>query len=125
LKDEKGEWFTSTYDEVICLPMLEMSCGNIEFINEYLYLYSFGTGLNDRQVDEKLQYSIAQYVKFKMPKYECNTKYGTPLPKALPKTSDEQIKDEISDPRESKSPTKKMNKEVSVVEIINNNLNIQ
>lgn len=29
LKDVNGEWFTSTYDEVICLPMLEMSCGNI------------------------------------------------------------------------------------------------
>ena len=81
LKDEKGEWFTSTYDEVICLPMLEMSCGNIEFINEYLYLYGYGTGLNDRQVDEKLQYNIAQYVKLKMPKYQCNPKFGTPLPK--------------------------------------------
>lgn len=59
--------------------MLEMSCGNIEFINEYLYLYSYGTGLNDRMVDEKLQWNIAQYVKFKMPKYQCNPKFGTPL----------------------------------------------
>jgi hypothetical protein len=29
LKNKEGVWFNSTYDEVICLPMLEMSCGNI------------------------------------------------------------------------------------------------
>lgn len=54
-----NEWFTSTYDEVICLPMLEMSCGNIEFFEEYLYLYVYGTGFNDILVDNKLQRSIA------------------------------------------------------------------
>jgi hypothetical protein len=32
---------------------------------EYLYLYSYGTGLNDRQVEEHLQWGIAQYVKLK------------------------------------------------------------
>jgi hypothetical protein len=32
LKDERGEWLRSTYDEVICLPILEMSCGKIEYI---------------------------------------------------------------------------------------------
>lgn len=63
LKNKEGEWFNSTYDEVICLPMLEMSCGNIEYIDEHLYFYAYGTGLNDRQVDDKLQYSIAQYVR--------------------------------------------------------------
>lgn len=66
-----GEWLLSTYDEVICLPMLEMSCGNIEFIKEYNYLYVYGTGFNDRQVDEHLQYNIAQYVKKQKPKYQC------------------------------------------------------
>ena len=29
LKFDNGQWFTSCYDEVICLPMMEMSCGNI------------------------------------------------------------------------------------------------
>jgi glycosyltransferase involved in cell wall biosynthesis len=78
LKDVNGEWFTSTYDEVICLPMLEMSCGNIEYIDDFFYLYVYGTGYNDRLVDSSLQWSIANYVKTKMPKYECNQKYAKP-----------------------------------------------
>jgi hypothetical protein len=86
LKDINGDWFKSTYDEVICLPMLEMSCGNIEYIDDYFYLYVYGTGFNDRLIDSTLQWSIANYVKTKMPKYTCNSKYGTmlPLPPAKP-----------------------------------------
>lgn len=79
MKDINGEWFKSTYDEVICLPMLEMSCGNIEYIDDYFYLYVYGTGFNDRLVDSTLQWSIANYVKTKMPKYTCNKKYDRPV----------------------------------------------
>lgn len=69
LKDLNGEWYTSTYDEVICLPMLEMSCGRNMYIDEYFYLYNFGLGTNDLQVDKGLQKSIADEVKFRRKKY--------------------------------------------------------
>lgn len=71
LKDEKGEWLASTYDEVICLPVLELSCGRIVYIEEFFYLYNFGIGTNDLQVDPVLQKNIANYVKEKKPKYGC------------------------------------------------------
>jgi glycosyltransferase involved in cell wall biosynthesis len=71
LKDEKGEWLTSTYDEVICLPILELSCGRIVYVEEFFYLYNFGIGTNDLQVDPGLQKNIADYVKYKKPKYQC------------------------------------------------------
>lgn len=79
LKDDDGEWFTSTYDEVICLPMLEMSCGKIEVIHEYLYLYMFGTGYNDRMVDKDLQNSIARKVKNSREKYQCDPRFAGTL----------------------------------------------
>jgi phospholipid N-methyltransferase len=71
MKDAKGEWYTSTYDEVICLPMLEMSCGRIIYIEEFFYLYNFGLGTNDLQVDQGLQKRIADEVKYRRQKYEC------------------------------------------------------
>ena len=69
MKDKNGEWFTSTYDEVICLPILEMSCGKIVYVDEFFYLYNFGIGTNDLQVDQGLQKSIADEVKYKRKKY--------------------------------------------------------
>jgi hypothetical protein len=69
MKDKNGEWFTSTYDEVICLPILEMSCGKIVYVEEFLYLYNFGIGTNDLQVDQGLQKSIADEVKYRRKKY--------------------------------------------------------
>lgn len=59
--------------------MLEMSCGKIEVIPEYLYLYIFGTGYNDRMVDKDLQGSIARKVKNTMKKYECDPRFQQPL----------------------------------------------
>jgi hypothetical protein len=70
LKDKYGAWLQSTYDEVICLPILEMSCGRIAFVDEYFYLYNFGIGTNDLAVDGKKQKEIADYVKHKK-KYSC------------------------------------------------------
>jgi predicted N-acyltransferase len=58
--------------------MLEMSCGNIEVIHEYLYLYVYGTGYNDREVDADWQQSIARLVKKSYPKYQCDPKYLPP-----------------------------------------------
>lgn len=75
LKFPNGEWFTSTYDEVICLPMMEMSCGKIEVIREYCYLYTYGTGFNDRAVDSSLQLYIARLVKSEYPRYQCDPRF--------------------------------------------------
>ena len=70
-KDDDGKWFTSTYDEVICLPMLELSCGRNHYIDEYFYMYNFGIGTNDLQVDGGLQKRIADKVKKERKKYQC------------------------------------------------------
>ena len=48
-----------------------MSCGNIEVIREYAYLYVYGTGYNDREVDGEFQWSIARIVKKEYEKYGC------------------------------------------------------
>ena len=52
-----------------------MSCGNIEVIHEYLYLYVYGTGYNDREVDGAFQQSIARLVKHSYPSYECDPQF--------------------------------------------------
>lgn len=76
LKDEHGAWLRSTYDEVICLPMLELSCGRSVFVDEYFYLYNFGIGSNDLMVDSKLQLKVADYVKYNKRRYECKKNDG-------------------------------------------------
>ena len=50
MKDANGQWLTATYDEVFLLPMLEMACDRVHYIDEYLYLYNTGTGNNDAEV---------------------------------------------------------------------------
>lgn len=48
LKDEKGAYFTMTYDQAIFFPAMELSCGRVEKIpGEIHYLYNIGTGNND------------------------------------------------------------------------------
>ncbi len=71
MKDWNGEWYTSTYDEVICLPMLEMACGRTYYVEEFFYLYNYGLGSNDVDVDFGLQKRIADEVKYRRNKYEC------------------------------------------------------
>lgn len=55
--------------------MMEMSCGKIEVIKEYCYLYIYGTGLNDRAVDSSLQLYIARLVKTEYPRYQCDPRF--------------------------------------------------
>ena len=57
-----------------------------------------------------------------MPKYQCNRKFGNPLPKPILKDSREEVKDEIKDPREGKVNEKKMNKDATGTEVIKNKL---
>ena len=51
--------------------MLEMTCGRNIYVDEYFYLYNFGIGTNDLQVDGGLQKRIANKVKKERPKYGC------------------------------------------------------
>jgi|688.fasta_scaffold609705_1 hypothetical protein len=48
LQDDNGAFFTITYDIVLFIPLMELSCGRVFKIEgEYHYLYNTGTGLND------------------------------------------------------------------------------
>jgi hypothetical protein len=48
-----------------------MSCGRIIYVEEFFYLYNFGIGTNDLQVDQKLQKDVADEVKYRRQKYQC------------------------------------------------------
>lgn len=47
MKHPNGDWVQATWDETFMIPLLEMSCDSIEYIDEYVYLYNYGTGDND------------------------------------------------------------------------------
>ena len=47
MKLPNGKWVQATWDETFMIPLLEMSCNSIEYIDEYVYLYNYGTGDND------------------------------------------------------------------------------
>lgn len=40
-----------------------MACDSIEYIDEYLYLYNYGTGNNDGETIHKVQIDSASYVR--------------------------------------------------------------
>lgn len=44
MKNRDGTWVQATYDETFILPILEMACDSIEYIDEYVYVYNYGTG---------------------------------------------------------------------------------
>jgi hypothetical protein len=71
LKDNKGEWFRSAYDQAICPQLLELSCGKNRYIDEFFYLYNFGLGNNDIEIDPNLNYGIMNEIRHKRKKYEC------------------------------------------------------
>lgn len=70
MKDRAGNWVQATYDETFILPILEMSCDSIEYIDEYMYLYNYGTGNNDGQAHHETQLDVAHYIR-ELPKYQC------------------------------------------------------
>lgn len=74
MKYRDGRWVQATYDETFILPMLEMACDSIEYIDEYVYLYNYGTGENDGEIHHDLQSEAALYVR-ELPRYSCIEKY--------------------------------------------------
>lgn len=71
LKDESGEFYKVTYDLIIMHPMMEMSCTHVHWVQEFVYLYNIGTGLNDFQTNRKEQLRVAEIARNK-PKYSCD-----------------------------------------------------
>lgn len=57
------------------LPILEMACDSIEYVDEFVYLYNYGTGENDGEIHHDLQSEAAVYVR-QLPRYECVSKYA-------------------------------------------------
>jgi hypothetical protein len=71
LKDNEGNWFRSAYDQTICPQVLELSCGKNEYIDEFFYLYNFGLGNNDIEIDPNLNYGIMNEIRNKRKRYIC------------------------------------------------------
>lgn len=74
MKYRDGRWVQATYDETFILPILQMACDSIEYIDEYVYLYNYGTGENDGEVRHQIQEDAAFYVR-QLPRYTCLQKY--------------------------------------------------
>ena len=56
---------------VMFFPLMELSCGRVNKIAGFNYLYNINTGLNDYAIDRNKQTRIDQLVRRK-PKLSCN-----------------------------------------------------
>jgi glycosyltransferase involved in cell wall biosynthesis len=65
LKCTDGEWLTTTGDQAIMLPMLEMSRNKSRFISEVLYVYNVSDNTRDSSVNEKKQIELAKFIRSK------------------------------------------------------------
>jgi hypothetical protein len=78
LRDSKGRFYLAAGDEAYIFPILEMSCRNIEYIDEVTYLYNGATGNNIRSAFKALQEENAIFIRLQ-PKYTCLALYQNPL----------------------------------------------
>jgi glycosyltransferase involved in cell wall biosynthesis len=65
LKDVNGEWLSTTGDQAIMLPMLEMSQHKSKFISEVLYVYNVSDNQRDSSINEKKQIELAKFIRSK------------------------------------------------------------
>ena len=56
---------------VIYFPLMELSCGRVNKIDGYHYLYNINTGLNDYAMDRSKQVKIDSAVRRSSKKYDC------------------------------------------------------
>ena len=70
LQDEEGKFYTSAADMATLFPLMELSCGRVNKIEGYHYLYNINTGLNDYAIDRSKQVRIDQASRRK-PKLTC------------------------------------------------------
>lgn len=71
LKDKEGRFYLSASDQTICPMVLELSCGRNEYIDEFFYLYNYGLGNNDMEIDGNLNWSIMNEVLQRKKRYTC------------------------------------------------------
>lgn len=67
---------------VMYFPLMELSCGRINKIEGFHYLYNINTGLNDYAVDRSKQARIDQTVR-RGTKYDCSEEFNEKM-NALP-----------------------------------------
>lgn len=77
-RDAHGKFYLAAGDEAYIFPILEMSCRNIEYIDEVTYLYNGATGNNVRKAFKKVQEENAIYIRLQK-KYPCLAVYQNPL----------------------------------------------
>jgi len=65
LKDTEGSWLSTTGDQAIILPMLEMSGNKSRYIDDVLYVYNVFDSNRDSNVNEKKQIEMANYIRGK------------------------------------------------------------
>jgi hypothetical protein len=54
-RDANGQFFRAAGDEAFIFPILEMSCKNIEYIDEITYIYNAATGSNVHTQNRAIQ----------------------------------------------------------------------
>jgi glycosyltransferase involved in cell wall biosynthesis len=70
-QDKDGNFWTSAYDMVMYFPLMELSCGRVNKIDGFHYLYNINTGLNDYAVDNTKQNKIDQVLR-RGDRYDCS-----------------------------------------------------
>jgi hypothetical protein len=65
LKSEDGNWLTTTGDQAIMLPMLEMAGTRSRYIKEILYTYNVSDNNRDTAKNELKQIELARYIRGK------------------------------------------------------------
>lgn len=68
LKDDKGEFYKSSYDTAIMFPIMEMAgYEKTKFNDTILYIYNRDNPISDDKVDQGLQWSVHREVSEKKP----------------------------------------------------------
>ena len=64
----------------LMFPLLELSCGRVDRIEGYHYLYNINTGLNDYAVD-RLKQAVTEKIIRKKPKLNCLLEFDEKMKK--------------------------------------------
>ncbi len=65
----EGQFYDAASDVGFMIPMVEMACSHVRYVDEIFYIYNRASPLNDNKVRAKRQQQIAEYI-FDLPKYE-------------------------------------------------------
>ena len=65
LKDSKGKYYTTAYDQALLLPLLEICGDKSRFIEKILHVYNRANPLNVDKVKQRLQYETSLEVRNK------------------------------------------------------------